>query len=140
MHNSIESLLNREKVGVISVIMSDSMPHAATIHFSHTSDPFKIYMFTSNATLKASPFLNGESGKAAMVVGFSLKDWETLQMHGVIKGITDSAELERIYPVHYSKHPETEKYKGPNTFVLEFTPTWWRYTDFKSGPPTIITS
>jgi len=73
-----------------------------------------------------------------MVIGLSEEEWLTLQMHGDVKIISDNKELEKVYKIHYAKHPEAEQYKGPKTVFLEFTPTWWRFTDFNTNPETII--
>lgn len=139
MNEEVISFLNKNKIGVISVLLEEGI-HSATVHYSHKLDPFKIYIQTSNTTLKAKPFLNGEIGKGAFVIGFSEEEWLTLQMHGNIRVITDANELQEVYKIHYSKYPKSEKYKGPKTVFLEFTPTWWRYTDFNTDPETIISS
>ena len=140
MNQSALNLLSKDRVGVISVIQKDGTVHSATVHYSQKNDPVKIYIQTLNTTLKSQPFLNGQSGQGAMVVGFSEQDWVTLQMHGNIRAVLDQEELEEVYKTHYQKHPDAEQYKGPNTVFLEFTPTWWRYTDFNTDPETIINS
>lgn len=141
MNKQIQDLLSRDRLGVISVKLDDEIIHSATIHFSHLSEPdIRIFIQTSNTTLKAKPFLHGQVGKGAMVIGFSEEDWLTLQMHGDIRAISDNNELEAIYKIHYQKHPEAEQYKGLDTIFLEFKPTWWRYTDFNTEPETIISS
>jgi uncharacterized protein YhbP (UPF0306 family) len=138
MNEQIESFLNKERIGVISVILDDGTLHSATIHFSYAANPLKFYIQTSNSTLKAQPFMSGKPGKAAMVIGFSEEVWITLQMHGQIRQVSDSDELEEVYKIHYKKQPEAEQYKGPKTVFLEFTPEWWRFTDFNTEPETII--
>ncbi len=139
MDQAVSNFLSKEQVGVLSVTLEDGTIHGATVHYSHTSDPFKIYIQTSKASLKASPFLNGEVGKGAMVIGVSEKDWLTLQVHGSVRAVVDE-ELENVYKIVYQKHPEAEEHKGPKTIFLEFTPTWWKYTDFNTEPPTVINS
>lgn len=140
MNPVISNFLMKEKVGVLSVILADGTPHSATMHYSYKDEPFKIYIQTSNTTLKAQPFLNGEVGKGAMAIGFSEEDWLTLQIHGDIRIISGHEELEEVYKIHYKKNPDAEQYKGPKTVFLEFTPNWWRYTDFNTDPETIINS
>ena len=138
MDSKIVDFLKKERVGVLSVILPEGIPHSATVHFSESIDPLKLYIQTSNRTTKVKPFLNGKSGKAAFVIGFSERDWLTLQMRGSIVAIRDKKELERIYKIHYKKQPEAEQYKGPKTVFLKFTPTWYRYTDFNTDPETKI--
>lgn len=124
---------------MVSVVLEDGTLHSASIHYSHSENPFRIFMQTANTTIKAQPFLNGQTGKGSFVIGFSEEEWLTLQMHGSIRSVTDPNELEEIYKIHYGKFPEVEKYKGSETVTLEFVPQWWRYTDFNIVPPTIIT-
>ena len=50
-------------------------------------------------------------------------------------------ELPNVHEIHYAKHPNSAKYKDdPATIFLAFIPQWWRYTDFNTEPPTIISS
>ncbi len=140
MNETVLNFLGKESICVISVSLQDGTIHSATVHYSHTAEPLKIYIQTSNETLKAKPFLKGEIGTGALVVGFSRQDWLTLQMHGEVRAILDPKELEPIYKVHYGKNPGAEKQKGPDTIMLEFSPTWWRYTDFNTRPKTVISS
>jgi general stress protein 26 len=138
MSPPVLDFLAKERVCSLAVILSDGSPHSAAVHYSHQAEPLKIFIQTSNTTTKAQPFLNGETGKASVAVGFSEQDWLTLQMRGTIRTISDPKELDEVYSIHYKKHPDAEQYKGPNTVFLEFTPTWWRYTDFNTEPETII--
>ncbi len=141
MNSEIIQFLTRERVCVLSVILADGSPHAATVHFSmslESAEPLKIYIQTYDASTKAQPFLDGKTGKAAVVFGFSEQDWQTLQMRGSARRVTVQEELDKIYKIHYAKNPEAEKHKSSKTVVLEFTPTWWRYTDLKTKPPTVI--
>ena len=140
MNQLVSDILNKYRVGVISVLIENEEIHSATVHYSHSENSLKLYIQTSNSTLKAQPFLNGRTGKGAFVVGFSEEDWLTLQMHGDIEIVSELNELKEVYKVHYKKHPDAEKYKGPKTIFLKFTPTWWRYTDFNTEPETIINS
>ena len=138
MDQKIKDFLKKEHVGVISVLLADGSPHSATVHYSHQESPLKFFIQTSNGTVKVQNLLDGKIGRAAMVIGFSEQDWLTIQMRGAIRAVTDSNELETIYKIHYAKHPDAEKYKGPKTVFLEFTPTWWRFTDFNTDPETIV--
>ncbi len=141
MNPIISNFLKDHRICVISVNLGDGNLHSATVHYSHTENPFKIFIQTTNDTLKASPFLNGKTGKGAMVIGFSEEEWMTLQLHGDIRIISDADEIEEAAKIHYQKLPNAEKRRGPDTVFLEFTPTWWRYTDFNTKPEeTIITS
>lgn len=138
MNPDVIKFLIKERVCVLSVVLPDGAPHSATMHYSEELNPLRLFIQTSNTTLKAQALMNERNNKAAVVIGFSEKDWLTLQMRGTVRIVSDPQELEAIYKVHYEKHPDAEQYKGPKTVFLEFTPTWWRYTDFNTDPETII--
>lgn len=136
MNSNIQNFIQKERIGVISILLSDGTIHSATVHFSHQNNKF--FIGTSNDTLKVQPFLNGETGKGAFVIGFSEKEMITLQMHGIVRLVSNKDELEELYQVHYHKHPKAEQHKNdPTTVFLEFVPTWARYTDFNTDPETI---
>ncbi len=136
MHPTAVGLLQKERACVLSVVLPDGSPHAAVVHYSQQIDPVTIFIQTY-PTVKTEAIKGGNT-KAAIVVGLSEEDFVSLQMRGDISIISDPKELEHIQTVHYKKHPAAEKYKGPHTIFLEFTPTWWRYTDFNTEPETII--
>jgi general stress protein 26 len=138
MNSNIIEFIKKERVGVLSVVLADGTPHSATVHFSESIEPLKFFIQTTNSTTKVKPFLSGEPGKAAFVIGFSEKDWLTLQMRGSVRIVSDKNELEEVCRIHYKKQPAAEEYKGPQTVFLEFTPTWYRFTDFNTDPETII--
>ena len=138
MDSKIINFIAKEQVCALSVLLSDGVPHIATVHYSHTENPLRIFIQTSNTTTKAKALVNRENAKAAIVIGFSEEDWLTLQMRGDIKIVSNKDELEEIYKIHYKKHPDAEQYKGPQTIFLEFKPTWWRFTDFNTDPETIV--
>ncbi|MBI5138282.1 MAG: hypothetical protein HZA95_00605 [Candidatus Vogelbacteria bacterium] len=139
MNKTILDLLNKERISVLSLILPNGNSHSATMHFSFTPEAFKFYFQTANSSIKVMGLLSGETTKASLVIGTSEVDWSTFQAHGTIHAISDQAELDKIYKIHYLKQPQAEQYKSdPETMFLEFTPTWWRHTDFKVQPETII--
>lgn len=120
-------LLTKERVCVLSVCLPDGGCHGAVMHFSIQENPLVIYIQTESTSIKCKKLPT----KATVVVGFSEEAMQTLQMDGEIKQITD---LEEIYKIHYAKNPTAEQYKNdPTTIFLAFTPTWWRYSDYKNS-------
>jgi hypothetical protein len=84
--------------------------------------------------------VSGNVVKAALVIGMSDEEWKTLQMEGEVK-LVSQEEIERIQDIHYRKHPNAQEFKNkPETVFLQFTPTWWRYTDFSTEPLTSFSS
>ncbi len=134
------NLLTKERICVLSVVLSDGSPHGAVVHYSETTDPLKLFIQTSPTVKTKAIEEQGGSTKASVVIGLSEEEFVTLQMRGDVRIVSDTTELEHIYTIHYAKHPRAEKHKGPNTIFLEFTPTWWRYTDLNTNPRKIITS
>ena len=127
MDSKALKLLGKERVCVLAVCMANGGCHGAAMHFSHQVDPLIIYIQTESTSIKCKNLPT----KASVVVGFSEESMQTLQMDGDIRQITD---LEEVYKIHYAKHPGAEKYKNdPTTVFLAFTPTWWRYSDYKNG-------
>ncbi|OHA68239.1 MAG: hypothetical protein A3A27_00140 [Candidatus Wildermuthbacteria bacterium RIFCSPLOWO2_01_FULL_47_18] len=131
-------LLTKERVCVLSVVLADGSPHAAALHYSQQIDPVKLFIQTYPTVKTRAILEGGGAAKAAVVIGFNEQDFLTLQMRGMVNIVSDPAKLEEIYKIHYAKHPEAEKYKSSRTIFLEFTPTWWRYSDLKTDPETII--
>lgn len=120
-------LLKNERVCALSVCLPNGSCHGAAMHFSHQVDPLTVYIQTESTSIKCKKLPT----KASVVVGFSEETMQTLQMDGDIRQITDLAD---VYKIHYAKHPGAEKYKiDPTTVFLAFTPTWWRYSDYKNN-------
>jgi general stress protein 26 len=132
--------LASHRVGSLSTLLKDGSPHAAALHYSHTSDPLTLFFSTDKSSRKCESLLEGNAVKSAFVVGFSEEEWITLQLDGEAILIS-SDELAKAHEVHYAKHPNSAKYKDdPATVFIKFTPTWWRYTDYNTVPETIVSS
>lgn len=124
-------LLQREKICALAVAMADGAPHAAALHYSEQTDPVTLFFQTFPSVKTKVIEERGGTAKAAVVVGMDENDMKTLQMRGDIHIISDSAEQEAVFKIHYAKHPEAEKRRSELTILLAFVPTWWRYTDLK---------
>ena len=141
MDQKILDFLSKEKVSALSVCMPDGTCHVAAMHFSHISEPFTIYIQTENTSKKMQGLKDGRSAAASIVVGFNEQEMKTLQLDGTIQLVVDQAKLPDIHKIHYAKHPQAEQYKNdPGTVFLALTPIWYRYTDYKTIPPTFIES
>lgn len=132
MEKKILDFLEKQRVCSLTTLLEDRSPHAAALHYSHKDESLEIYISTENNSRKCEALLDGRFGRAAFVIGFSEVELVTLQMDGDVRIVTDKKELEEIHKVHYKKHPDSEKWKDdPATVFLVFTPTWWRYTEYK---------
>jgi general stress protein 26 len=140
MNPIVNEFLTKERVCVLSGILPDGSSHSSTLHFSHSENPTRIYFQTWDESDKVKALREGDNKSASVVVGFSETDKLTLQMRGSLRIISDSDELEKVFKIHYAKHPFAEKFKSESTVMIEFTPTWWKYSDFKTDPETVISS
>jgi general stress protein 26 len=140
MDSKVLDFLTNHRVSSLTTLLKDGTPHGAALHYSHKSDPLTLYFSTENTSRKCQRLLNGESVKAAVVIGHSEEEWLTLQMEGEVK-IVPKNELEEVQKIHYKKLPSSEAWKNdPTTVILAFTPTWWRFTDLNTEPYTILSS
>ena len=141
MDSKILDFITSHRVCSLTTLLKDGSPHAGALHYSHKSKPLEFYFSTENTSHKTQALLDGKFTKASVVIGFSEQEWITLQMDGEIKVIVDNDELQSIHAIHYAKIPDAKQYKDyPATLFLKFIPTWYRYTDYNTKPPLIITS
>lgn len=140
MNPTIKTYLEKEPVCVLSGILPDGTSHSSTVHFSHQESPFKLFFQTRKTTAKHDALTAGSNNSASVVIGFNENEMVTLQMRGTVRIVSDAKEIEDLTAVHYKKHPSAEKRRGPETIFIEFTPTWWRYSDLKTKPATIISN
>lgn len=132
MDPKILNFLNNNRVSIFTTLLSDGSPHSAALHYSHIEEPLTLYFSTENTSRKCQDLLTGKTVKASVVVGFSEQEWITLQLNGHARLVSDSLELKSAKAIHYPKHPNSQKFENdPSTVFLAFTPTWYRYTEFK---------
>lgn len=139
MNDDIKKFIVENKICVLSVVRGDTSVHAAAVHYSTNEDQTEFYIATSKKSRKVENLLSGSSTQASMVIGFNEETMITHQMDGEVIAITDEAELVVVRDIHYAMHPFAKKFENdPNTLFLKFTPTWWRYSEYKANPPIFI--
>lgn len=139
MDKKVYAFLAHNNIGAITVLSPDGIPHSATIHFSHSDNPFHLYMVTEKTSRKCRGLLDGLSAAASFVTGFSEKEWITFQADGDIRIPHGDKELADAKASYYLKYPNAQANEhNPNLTFLIFTPHWWRYTDLKPEPWEII--
>lgn len=135
------SFIEKHRVSVLTTLLKNGSPHSATMHYSHQKRPLKFFFSTENTSRKCEDLLDGKKTKASMIIGLSEDEMVTLQMDGIIRAIFDPKTLTIAKSVHYPKHPNSQKYENdPATIFLEFSPEWWRFTDYNTDPITIFSS
>lgn len=135
MYQEMLAFLRTKRVGVISVEMLDGSPHGAAVHFAHTEKPLAFIFLTDRKYRKSEPLLNRGITRASLVIGSSEDEMKSLQIDGEA-ALSEDQELKKIY---FSKFPDKlGKYQGPDDIFFTFTPTWWRYTDWRKPEGKVI--
>ncbi|MBX4199016.1 pyridoxamine 5'-phosphate oxidase family protein [Candidatus Parcubacteria bacterium] len=125
--------LKTQRVGTLAVEMLDGSPHAATVHFAHTEEPLAFYIQTGTDCRKSEALLKNGSTRASFVVGSDESNMKTLQLDGVAK-VANEGEEDHFMEIYLGKFPSKEgKVKDPEALFIIFTPTWWRFTDWKTA-------
>lgn len=126
MHPDAIKFASAQRAGVLALLMPDGQPHGATLHFANTHEPFECIFLTTPTYKKCEALRTGET-RATFVVGTSEDVTKTLQMDGSAK-FADTPEIRAAY---FTKFPEKVG-KHPEDLFFTFTPTWWRFTDWKT--------
>lgn len=130
--------LKTQRIGVLAVEMMDGSPHAATVHFAHSEEPFLFYFETYKDSLKAQPLFGRNRTRASFVVGSDEGTMKTLQVDGTVE-LLKPEEKNIFDSIYLEKFPKKkEKSKDPKFVFFKFTPTWWRFTDWTNPQGKII--
>ncbi|MBI5358257.1 pyridoxamine 5'-phosphate oxidase family protein [Candidatus Amesbacteria bacterium] len=119
MDQRIIDFLTKERVCVLAT------PYASATHFTFDQGSTLIYFVTHRGSKKLENL-----GSASVVIGFSEQDWITVQFDGKIEIIVGTDEIKNKI---LAKYPEDVKHMDEESVFLRFTPTWWRYSDYKNN-------
>lgn len=136
MNEEIINYIKSQRIATLAVEMPDGSPHGAIIHFSHMENPLGFIVLTEKSSLKCETINKSGKARASFVLGTSEEEMKTLQMDGTAE-ISESEEVQNAY---FNKFPENRKWFGDSSAFIVFTPTWWRYTDYKSPAGKLIIS
>lgn len=139
MNEAILEFIRKERVAVLALEMPDGSPHGATVHFAHSEDPLVFFMETRREYRKSAALLGGKSARASMVIGFSESKMKSFQLDGEVRLITDD-EKEKFEKIYFGKYPDKRAKSGPGVLSFCFTPTWWRFTDWRTPAGKLILS
>ena len=122
--------LKKQRVSVICILQDDSTVHAATVHFAHTEEPPVFYFLTDKASRKCRSLISGKDMAASIVIGFDENACVTFQSDGMVKILSDEAELEVGWEAYGGKYPERAGARASTEAVLvKFTPTWSHFSE-----------
>ncbi|OGE73939.1 MAG: hypothetical protein A3I07_04260 [Candidatus Doudnabacteria bacterium RIFCSPLOWO2_02_FULL_42_9] len=114
--------LNKAQVCQVAIKDGQGYDELETLSFSLSDVPLNLYFSVEKNNIKYSKLLEGKLVDAFAVARVENdKEWFTFQIEGKLAVIDKN-------PVEVQK------------LFLEFTPTWWEYTDYKTKPPIIINS
>lgn len=142
-HEQILDYIETQRVGVLAVEMMDGSPHAATVHFAFTEEPFEFFFATDKGYRKTEALVGREQSRASFVIGCDEGNMKTLQMDGTIELLTaDEKEIfERVYLGKFPEKVEKLDLDDDENVLFKFTPNWWRFTDWTTSEgKQIITS
>lgn len=138
MRQEVLDYLKNQRVGVLAVEMPDGSPHAATLHFAHSEESFVFYFLTHQETRKLQALKAHNITRASFVIGSDERNMQTLQLDGVAQ-LVEEREREAAKAVFLGKFAEKgEKSTEPDHVLFKFTPTWWRFTDWKTPQGKMI--
>ena len=138
MDKSVQEFLKNHRISALGILQADNTVHSAAMHTAFTTDPLSFLFLTEKNSRKCQPLLAGQAQNASLVIGFSEEELASFQAEGTV-GILNGEKLQDAWGIYLERFPERQKRKGnPDYVLLEFTPTWWRYTDMKTNPRTII--
>lgn len=128
--------LRAHRYAVQASVSPAGRPQAAVVGVI-VSDRFEVFFDTLAETRKAWN-LRHNAG-IAFVFGGTEPDVERTAQ---VEGVTDEpggAELERLKDQYLARFPDgVERQRWPGLIYLRARPTWIRYSDFRSVPPTIV--
>jgi general stress protein 26 len=139
MDKNISSFLQHHRISVLSVLQADGSIHSATLHYANNENPLSFFFMTGKKTEKCLSLLDGSERPSSLVVGFSEEEFATFQAEGKVKILDQDSESS--WKTYIDKYPSRSQGKvNPEYVLLQFIPSWWRYTDMKSNPAVKITS
>ena len=139
MQSQILDYIKTQRVGVLAVEMMDGSPHAATVHFAHSESPLVFFFETSQGYRKCEPLFGREVSRASFVIGSTESNMQTLQLDGEVRLVKED-EQTFFDNVYFGKFPEKvgKNYAGKENVFFQFTPTWWRFTDWTTPEGKVI--
>lgn len=130
---SLVEFMRAQKWAVEASVSGGGAPQAAVIGVAVT-DALELVFDTLGTTRKATN-LRADS-RIALVIGWD--DGKTVQYEGVADEPAGD-ELQRVKAAYFARFPdgvERERWDGIAYFRVR--PTWLRFSDFTTEPPTIV--
>jgi hypothetical protein len=118
---------------VEATVTADGAPQAAVVGVA-ISETLELVFDTLDSTRKAQNLR--ARPRLALVVGG--EEERTLQLEGVAD-VPAGEELLRLREVYFATFPDgRERLAWPGLIHVRVRPTWARFSDFTTSPPTIV--
>jgi general stress protein 26 len=126
--------LENQKAATIAVPIDDKGNiHAASLIFWNSIEPFNLYFVTSRESDKYTLLREGHKIPCAVVVGTEKGTDFTLQMRGIIQEANPEDFTKELSAYYQKRGNRQDDIDDPKTCLLQFVPTWARYTDYSKG-------
>jgi len=127
------AFLNAHRWAVEATVTASGAPQAAVIGYAAT-ERLEIIFDTLKTSRKYQNILSAP--KMTLVIGWD--DAQTLQVEGVADEPTGAA-LDLLKARYFEVFPDGhEREAWKDIAYIRVKPTWFRYSDFRAEPPTII--
>jgi general stress protein 26 len=134
-HDKLLAFLRQERYAIQASVSADGAPQAAIVGIV-VSERFEIFFDTLDDSRKTINLRNNPM--AALVIGPAAADaaW-TIQLQGLADEPAGS-DLHRLLELYLERFPDgRERRRLPNITYWRVRPSWIRYSDFATDPPTI---
>jgi len=130
------AFMRSHKYAVESSVSPSGAPQAAVVGIA-VSDRFEVVFDTLTITRKADNLRR--QGRIAFVIGGTLDgDERTVQYEGVADE-PSGVERERLVALDLERFPDGRgRQQWPGLIYVRARPTWIRYSDYGTDPPTIV--
>lgn len=128
MDKRVLDFVAKHRISVLTTLLPDGKPHSASMHYATKSGSLNFVFFTKEKSRKCEHFVEGKKYPASLVIGFSEEEWVELQTEGFIEKVKRSKSKpgEKVFATKFDGAILDSEH-----VVLEYRPTWWRYTEFK---------
>jgi general stress protein 26 len=129
----IDFLKSHETLNMANPIDDRGTLHASAMLYHCTVDPLRFYIVTARDTEKCKLLKNDKTVQCAVVIGTERHTPFSIQMRGSFKEI-ESKDNQEIIGAYYKKlDNHYDDINDPKNCLLEYTPTWARFTDYSEG-------
>ncbi|GAB4157286.1 MAG: hypothetical protein Fur003_1000 [Candidatus Dojkabacteria bacterium] len=133
MNGNLTQYIETSTLCVLTTMLADGMPYSSTMHYAYDSKTSKFYFVADRNDTKCQLILQDGTSKASLVIGFDVEVWSTLQMRGEVIALEgEPAEfiVKTLFKDFTGLKPLLD---NDDRIILEFTPTWWKFTDQASA-------